>query len=154
MDDTARPLPCVQSIHNPPARGKALLLLPEGLLLRWPDREPLPAKGDEFVGTVVRVPPHLRAALLAVLFSPSSLERCEAAKRIAANKIHRRNVLAPIFSRTYVQKMLATAERMDPEQRAELAAKGRKVSIRKLLHVTASTVLVLPQDEKIPPSGL
>lgn len=152
MDDTARPLPCVQSIHNPPARGKALLLLPEGLLLRWPDREPLPAIGDEFVGTVVSVPPHLRRALLLVLFSPDPLERCEAAERIAASKTHRRNILAPIFSRTYVQKMLAAAERLDPEQRAQLAAKGTKVSIRKLLHVTASTVLVLPQDEPAPPS--
>lgn len=154
MDDKARPLPRVQSIHNPPARGKALLLLPEGLLLRWPDREPLPAIGTEFEGTAVRVPPHLRSALLAVLFAPSSLERCEAAKRIAVNKIHRRNILAPIFSRTYVQKMLATAERLDPAQRAQLAAKGTKVSIRKLLHVTASTGQVLPQDEKIPPSRI
>lgn len=152
--DKARSLPRVQSVHNPPARGKALLLLPEGLLLRWPDREPIPAIGAEFVGVVVRVPPDLRETVLIALFSPNSLERCEAVTRLAANKVYRRTILTRIFSRTYVQKMLASVERLDPEQRAKLAAKGTKVSIRKLLRVTASPVVVLTQDDAIPPSRI
>lgn len=152
--DKARSFPRVQSVHNPPARGKALLLLPEGLLLRWPDREPIPEIGAEFVGTVVRVPAELRETVLIALFSKNSLERCEAVRRLAANKVYRRTILARIFSRTYVQKMLASMERLDPEQRAKLTAKGTKVSIRKLLRVTASPVPVLTQGDTIPPSRI
>ncbi len=145
--DKAQPLPTVQRIHNPVLKGKPLLILPEGLLVRWPERVPLPLIGAEYSGAIVRVPPPLREQVLTVLFGPTTLERCDAAKRLAANKVHRRTILARLFSRSYLHKMLASAERLPPEERQQLTAQGKRLSIRGLLQAGSSTVHAQPQGE-------
>lgn len=149
--DKAQPLPTVQRIHNPCLKGKALLLLPEGLLVRWPEREPLPLVGAEYTGTIVRVPPPLRELVLTVLFGSTTLERCDAARHLAANKAHRRAILARLFSRSYLHKMLASAERLPPEERQQLTAQGKRLSIRSLLQAGSSSVHVQPGGESEAP---
>ena len=155
--DKARPLPRVQSIHNPVLKGKVLLLLPEGLLVRWPERVPMPLVGEDYAGDVVRVPDqpeHLRETVLAVLFAETTLTRCDAVRRLAANKHHRRTILQRLFSRGYVQKMLASAERLQPEQRRQLAAQGKNLSVRRLIQATSAPGIAPAVDEAIPPSKM
>ncbi|MEZ4308133.1 MAG: hypothetical protein R3F14_08820 [Polyangiaceae bacterium] len=88
--------------------------------------------GDAFSGVSVSVPMHLREAVLCLLFGPSPLARCDAAKRLAESKLDRRRILLRIFSRPYVQQLLASAERLEPELRAQIEARGGLVPIRRL----------------------
>lgn len=131
-------LHCVQKINNPVLRGRPLLLLPEGLLVRWPDRVPMPEVGDWFEGTAVTVPVHLRDVVMALLFGTSALARCDAAKRIAQNKEHRRRILSRIYSRSYVQQALASAQRIEPAVREHLEAMGDIVPLRQVFKVAYS----------------
>lgn len=124
-------LPRVQRIHNPTLPGAPLLLLPERLLVRWPVRVSMPAIGDPFSGTAVSVPPHLREVVLTLLFSPSALARCDAAKRLAEDQTSRRRILLRVYSRPYVQQLLASANRIEPELREQIEAVGG-VPIRRL----------------------
>jgi hypothetical protein len=128
----------VQSIHNTVLRGKPLLLLPAGLLVRWPDRVPMPEIGALIDGTAVNVPPQLHEAVMTVLFGPSPLARCDAAKRLAQSKEHRRRILLRMFSRSFVQKAIASAERIEPAARAQIHAMGDIVSLRKVFMVASS----------------
>lgn len=128
----------VQKINNPVLRGKPLLLLPEGLLVRWPDRVPMPEVGATFQGTAVTVPAHLREVVMALLFGASPLARCDAARRLAQNKQHRRRILSQIFSRSYVQQAVASAERIEPAMRKELEAMGGVVPLRQVFRVACS----------------
>lgn len=131
----------VQTIHNPVLRGKPLLLLPEGLLVRWPDRVPMPGIGDWFMGTAVTVPPQVHETVLALLFGSSALVRCDAAKRLARNKEHRKRILSRVYSRPYVQQMLASVERIEPDVREQLEAEGESVSIRRLTRAATASAL-------------
>lgn len=125
----------VQIIHNPTLKGKPLLLLPEGLLVRWPERVPTPQIGDLVMGTAVTVPLQVRDAVMTVLFSASPLARCDAAKRLAQNKEHRRRILSRLFSASLVQKMVTSADRLDPEVRAQIEAMGDVVALRQVFKV-------------------
>lgn len=122
----------VGGIHNPVLRGPALLLWPEGLLVRWPDRTPLPVIGAVFVGRVVEVPPELAETVRALLFSQAAIERCEAARRLAETKQTRARILLRIFSKPYVQQLLAAAKRLTPEVREHLSATGERISVHRL----------------------
>jgi hypothetical protein len=73
--DKDLPHPRVEIIHNPHLRGEATLLMPGGILVRWPDREPLPDIGAEFTGMVVHVPPRLRDTVQITLFCGTHLTR-------------------------------------------------------------------------------
>lgn len=134
-------LPCVQRIHNPLLPGSALLLLPERLLVRWPVRVPVPAIGAPFSGTVVHVPRHLREAVLTLLFDPSSLARCDAAKRIAEQPKDRRCILGRIYSKSYVKELLRGANRVEPELREQIQAAGGGVPIRRLTRAAYAPTL-------------
>ena len=124
--------PLVQQIHNPLVRGSALLFLPKGLLVRWPDRMPFPQVGEPFHGVAVVVPRHLLRVALDLLFSPSPLARCDAAKVLAAEPIHRRTVLLRIYSRPHVQQLLAAANKLSPEERQQLQGVEKGMPIREL----------------------
>lgn len=119
-----KPIPSIQRIHSPLLPGAPLLLLPERHLVRWPVREPPPAIGEPFRGTAVSVPRHLREVVLTLLFSSSALARCDAAKRIAGDPDFRRRILLRIYSRSYVQQLLASANRIEPELREQIEAVG------------------------------
>src|SRR5262245_43368894 len=116
-------LPRIQKIHNPALPGKALLLLPEGELVRWPVRVPMPAIGDVFSGTAVWVPLHLRPAVLALLFG-ASLARCDAARQIAEDQLQRQRILHRIYSISYVKQLLGGAKRVEPAVRKQIEAAG------------------------------
>jgi hypothetical protein len=118
----AKGLHRVQSIHSAVLRGNPLLLSPEGLLVRWPDRVPMPEIGAWVEGTAVTVPPQLRETVMTLLFGASPLARCDAAQRLAQNKEHRKRILSRMFSRSFVQQALASAERIEPWMRAEIEA--------------------------------
>ena len=133
-------LPRVQTIHNPVLPGAPLLLLPDRVLVRWPVRQPHPALGEPFSGVAVSVPPHLRAAVWTLLFGACAVARCEAARRIADNPLCRRRILHRIYSKSYVQQLLAGADRVQPEQRAQLEAAGQ-ISIRKLTRAARAPTL-------------
>src|SRR5262245_23045468 len=77
--NTTRPLPPVriESIHPSPQSGAPLLLLPDRLLVRWPEQMTLPTVGDEVVATVVHVPMDLRDDVSLVLFARHPVERCD-----------------------------------------------------------------------------
>lgn len=128
----AKALYRVESIHNPTLKGKPLLLLPEGMLVRWPERTPMPEVGHDFAGTAVVVPLYVREAVMTVLFSPDPVARCEAAGRLAENKEHRRRILNRLFGDSLVQKMVTSAERLDSELRAQIAEMGHAVSLRQV----------------------
>src|SRR5690348_7300875 len=114
----SRPLPStrIERIHIPPLRGKPLVLLPEGILVRWPDRTPAPHIGDEVAVATAHVPRDLRDDVWLVLFGQHALARCDAAKRLSERKSGRR-LLTQILSRSSMQKMLAAASRLAPELR-------------------------------------
>lgn len=133
-------LPRIQRIHNPPLPGTPLLLLPERILVRWPLRAPMPVIGEPFSGTAVSVPPHLRQVVMDLLFSPNALERCDAAKRLAEDQVSRRRVLYQIYSRPYVQQLLASATRIEPELREQIEAAGG-VPIRRLTRAAYAPTL-------------
>lgn len=122
----------VARIHNPVLRGAALLLWPEALLVRWPDRTPLPTLDAIFTGRVVEVPADLTETVHALLFSQSAMERCEAAKRLAGSKETRSRILLRIFSKPYAQQLIAAANRITPELREHLKATGGTVSVHRL----------------------
>lgn len=125
--------PRVLEIHNPLVRGSALLFLPRGLLVRWPDRVPFPHVGDPFEGVTIVVPQHLLSAALDLLCAPSALTRCDAAKMIAQDPFYRRRILLKIYSRPHVQQLLATANRLGPEDREQLQVQGKGLPFRRLL---------------------
>ena len=111
---------CVQRVHNPVLAGPALILLPEGLLVRWPPRSAVPAIGAPFSGTAVHVPEGLREAVLTLLFGASALSRCDAAKRIAAVPSHRARILHRIYSKSYVVQLISASNWADESVRARL----------------------------------
>ncbi|MEZ4301578.1 MAG: hypothetical protein R3B70_41980 [Polyangiaceae bacterium] len=122
----------VEGIHNPVLPGKPLLLQPGGLLVRWPARVPMPQVGDWFSGTAITVPPNLRETVLTLLFAAGAIDKCEAARRLAQNKDHRRYILCRVYSRPYVQHMLSSIERLGDDQRRQLEAMGESLSFRRL----------------------
>lgn len=125
-------LPQVRRIHNPLLPGNPLLLLPERVLVRWPVRVPAPIIGDKFDGVTVAVPNHLQELVWTLLFGASPLARCDAAKQLAEEPTNRRRILLRIYSRPYVQQLLATANRIEPAFREKVEAVGGVVPIRRL----------------------
>jgi hypothetical protein len=124
------PRPCIKSIHSPLLPGRPLLILPAGLLVRWPTRVPLPSLGDTYAGDTVRVPPDLRDRVQTLLFGTCPYARCKAARLLSDNKEHRKRILLRIYSRPYVQHMLAVADRLCAERQEQLQAKGESMRIR------------------------
>lgn len=122
----------VRQIHNPVLPGQALLLQPEGLLVRWPARTPLPAIGDAFTGRVIDVPPELAETVQTLLFGQSPIARCDAAKELAATRPTRTRILLRIYSRSYAQHLLAAAVRLPPEVREKLATSSQPISVYRL----------------------
>lgn len=131
----------IERIHKTVLRGNPLLLLPEGLLVRWPERVELPAIGDSVGGVAVFVPPHLHETVMTLLFDASPLARCDAARQLARNKETRKRVLERIYSRSFVQQVVATAERLEPEIREQIEAMGEIVSLRSVLRVGSSPMV-------------
>ncbi|MFO0589894.1 MAG: hypothetical protein U0441_20300 [Polyangiaceae bacterium] len=125
-------LPQVRRIHNPLLPGNPLLLMPERVLVRWPVRVPSPTVGDMFEGVTVAVPGALEPAVWTLLFGTCPLARCDAAKQLAEEPTNRRRILLRIYSRPYVQQLLATANRIEPELRETVEAVGGVVPIRRL----------------------
>jgi len=124
--------PIVRRIHNPVLPGASLLLLREGLLVRWPARTPLPAIGDPFTGRVVDVPPELADTVQTLLFGSSPIARCDAAKQLAQTRQTRTRILLRIYSRSYAQHLLAAADRLVPEIREKIAASSQPISVYRL----------------------
>ena len=145
-----RPRPCIHHVHNPLLRGKALLFQPEGVLIRWPDKEPVPAIGADFTGTAVHVPPEILEPVLTLLFGRCALARSDAAKRLARRARYRR-LLEALFSRSYVQKFLACNTTLDDKAREKLRGEGegQGVSYKKLLQHSRAA----PQRVKEPSEG-
>ncbi|MFO0591861.1 MAG: hypothetical protein U0441_30215 [Polyangiaceae bacterium] len=123
-------LPKVRRIHNPLLPGNPLLLTPERVLVRWPARVPSPTIGDTFAGVTVAVPGPLEPLVWTLLFGACPFARCDAAKQLAEEPTNRRRILLRIYSRPYVQQLLATANRI--ELRGTLEAVGGVVPIRRL----------------------
>ncbi len=129
MEASARPTCHVQRIHNPLLTGPALLLMPEGLLVRWPARKSHPPIGSGYSGRTIEVPANLRETVLTLLFGENAFARCDAAKRLAETKASRQHILLRVFSRSYIQQLLASAIRIPAEERAALEENGRPVSV-------------------------
>jgi hypothetical protein len=129
----AKGLHRIQSIHDPTLRGEPVLLLPMGLLVRWPERMATPRVGHWYAGTAVSVPANLHDAVLRFLFSACALDRCDAAKEIGAKRGQRQRILHRFLGRSMVQKMITSAERMTPELRAEIQACGVGISLRRVI---------------------
>ncbi len=125
-------LPQVRRIHNPLLPGSPLLLMPERVLVRWPARVPAPTIGDIFAGVAVAVPGALEPVVWTLLFGACPLARCDAAKQLAKEPMSRRRILLRIYSRPYVQQLLAAANRIEPELREKVEAVGGVVPIRRL----------------------
>ena len=123
-------LPQIQRIHNPLLPGNPLLLMPERVLVRWPVRVPSPTIGDTFDGVTVAVPGALEPVVWTLLFGACPLARCDAAKQLAEETTNRRRILLRIYSRPYVQQLLAAANRI--ELRETVEAVGGVVPIRRL----------------------
>lgn len=69
-------------IIDGPLNGSPVLLLPDGLLLRWPLEEPLPEPGSLFRGTTIQLKRPEQRLLLEKLLTGDPLERCDAAARL------------------------------------------------------------------------
>lgn len=123
-------LPVIARIHTPLLHGEPLMLLPARLLVRWPRWMPVPAIGERFSGLALAVPDHLFDAVITLLCG-SALARCDAAMRIAQEPNGRKRILLRVYSRPYVQGLLAGARRIQPELRQQIEAVGG-VPIRRL----------------------
>ncbi|HSN99571.1 MAG TPA: hypothetical protein VLS89_14855 [Candidatus Nanopelagicales bacterium] len=112
------------------AEGRPLLLVPEGLLLRWPRDRALPEVGDPFEGQTIRLarPDHLR--YLVTLLHGNALERCDAAQRLPPD------LVITVYSRSMANNMRRVARDMTPGLRAHIRAllqDGCRVSTRQLI---------------------
>jgi hypothetical protein len=132
MEACFRPTCRIQNIHNPLLRGRPLLLLSEGLLVRWPARTTHPAMGAIYAGRTIEIPPELRETVLILLFGDSPFARFDAAQRLAEIKGARQQILLRIYSKGYVQQLLASAARIPAGERAALEATGKRVSVHYL----------------------
>lgn len=137
----ARPLPRILSIHNPVLPGAPLLLWPDGVLVRWHPRSPIPELGSPYTGTRVVVPTSLREIVYVLLFGSNALSRCDAAARIAREPGQRARILCRIYSKSYVKQLLAGAQRLDSATRSQIEATGG-VPIRQLTHATRASAAV------------
>lgn len=115
-------LPQIRRIHNPLLPGNPLLLMPERVLVRWPLRVRAPTIGDIFEGITVAVPGALEPVVWTLLFGACPIARCDAAKQLAKEPTNRRRILLRIYSRPYVQQLLATANRIELREMVEVVS--------------------------------
>ena len=66
--------PPVRSIHDPLLPGAALMILPAGMLVRWPARRARPALGSAFEGVTIDVNPEQLPTVQTLLFSEDALD--------------------------------------------------------------------------------
>jgi len=112
------------------AEGGPLLLLPEGVLLRWPRDRPLPEVGDHFDGPTIRLARPEHGRYLTALLHGNAVERCEAAQRLPPD------VVITAYSRSMANNMRRVAREMTPGLRAHvltLVRSGFRVSTRQLI---------------------
>ncbi|MBK8254927.1 MAG: hypothetical protein IPK82_19995 [Polyangiaceae bacterium] len=127
----------VSAIHNPIAHGASLLLLPAGLLVRWPPRVPMPAVGDHVQATALTVDESTAKAVIDLLFGATVLQRCDAAIRLAKKRENRSKILGKIYHRSYVH-LLVKLGRSGPRVRAWIEVQNPALSIRELARIVDS----------------
>jgi hypothetical protein len=124
----------IRGIDDPLAEGDPVLLLPEGLLKRWPRGEPLPQIGDKFEGTTIHVSRQEHRDAIAVLLRGNILERCEAVERLPPR------LVAAFYSASQARNMRRVARNLCPslrEHATTLLSRGIKVSSKVLIKVAA-----------------
>jgi hypothetical protein len=124
----------IRSIDHPLAEGDPILLLPEGLLKRWPRGEPLPQIGDKFEGRIVHVSRQEHRDAIASLLRGNILERCDAVDRLPLR------VASVFYSPSQARNLRRVARNLCPslrEHAVALLARGIKVSSKVLIKVAA-----------------
>lgn len=119
----------IRSVNNPLARGKALLLVPDACLIRWPGNVAVPDVGAAYTyeGDRVFVTPEQAALVRRVLLAPDALDRCDAAAALQLE------ILVKVYSYQQANHMRHIAEHLCPELR-EHVTKLAKLGIRTSLH--------------------
>lgn len=117
----------VRSIHDPLLPGAPLLLLPTGVLVRWPARCARPAPGSAFEGTAIDVDTAQLPILRTLLFSEDSLARCDAAAALPFDLVKQ------VYSYSQAKGLCDTSKRLAPEIREQIRAAGLRVSAHRLI---------------------
>jgi len=120
------------NVIDRPVEGSPVLLIPEGILLRWPRDEPLPEIGEPFEGKTIRLrrPEHLEVLL--DLLRGNAVERCEAAFKLPMD------VVRIFYSSSLANNMRRVARKMTPELRNHVLSmieSGHRVSTKQLITV-------------------
>jgi len=124
----------IRSIDDPLVEGDPLLLLPEGVLKRWPEGEPRPRIGERFVGRAIHVSHPEHQDGISRVLRGNILERCEAAARLP------RRIVTELYSAPQVRNMRRVDRNLCPslkEHVAGLLSRDIKVPIRVLIKVAA-----------------
>lgn len=116
----------VRSIHDPLLPGAPLLLLPTGVLVRWPARRTRPAIGSTFEGATMEIVPEQLATLQTLLFSEDPLARCDAAAALPFK------LLTRVYSYSQAKGLCDASRRLAPEIREQIRATGIRVSLYRL----------------------
>ena len=119
----------IRSINNPLARGKALLLVPDACLIRWPGNVAVPDVGAAYAYDADRVfvTPEQAALVRRVLLAPDALDRCDAAAALPLE------ILVKVYSYQQANHMRHIAGHLCPELREHVAKIG-KLGMRTSLH--------------------
>lgn len=118
--------PPVRSIHDPLLPGAALMILPAGMLVRWPARRARPALGSAFEGVTIDVNPEQLPTVQTLLFSEDALARCDAAKALPFGLLRR------AYSYQQAKGLCDASERLAPEIREQIRESGVRVSLYRL----------------------
>ncbi|HSN98458.1 MAG TPA: hypothetical protein VLS89_09170 [Candidatus Nanopelagicales bacterium] len=114
--------------------GDPVLLVPDGLLLRWPQDEPRPVVGERFHGQTVTVTRQQDRQDLYALLHGNILERCDAALRLPVP------LVCVFYSRQHAMNLRRIAQSISPGLRAHVAevlSDGMRVSSKILLRAVA-----------------
>lgn len=121
-------------VVDEPIQGRALLLVPGAILLRWDNLDNLPRVGDEFRGKILEISDPEQRKLVGVLLDGDTLERTSAARKLPLS------IVKAIYSERHAYNLRRVEQSMTTELRDHvqaLIADGEHVSLRELLYAVA-----------------